>query len=146
DNLSWLSPVKLPSQSWFYTYFRWFQKQPELGRGVVNARYGREVWEREMLVFDSFAHLATMPLQYVFADHWLIDVFIVDDATRQQRSRLWLTVLIAAYSRCILGMNLLDQAPSIQSIQSALRHAIWLKTSHTELDVDGNWSCFGIPQ
>jgi transposase InsO family protein len=142
----WFETIHCPSQSWFYTYFRWFQAQPELGRGVFTARYGRQAWENELMVFDSFAHVATMPLQYVFADHWLVDVFSVDDQTRQQRRRLWLTALIDTYSRCILGICLLDQAPSIQSIQFALRHTIWLKTSHTDLGIEGQWSCFGIPQ
>jgi hypothetical protein len=140
-----LTAIDMPSQSWFYRYWHWFEAQPERGRQVFTRRYGEESWEQEMLVFDTFAHRATMPLQYVFADHWLVDVFTVDDQTRQERQRLWLTLLVDAYSRCILGMALLYEHPSILSIQSALYHAIWLKTSHQALELEGQWNCFGIP-
>ena len=97
----------------------------------------------------SLTHLLIgqrFPLQYVFADHYLLDVFIVDEATRSKISRLWLTVLIDAYSRCILGMALLEENPCIESIQSALLHAIWPKSSHTNLGIKGEWACYGIPR
>lgn len=140
-----LVPIELPSESWFYQYWRWFETQPETGKTVFIHRYGQDTWDNEMQVFDTFAHHAVMPLQYVFADHWLVDVFIVDEATRQERQRLWFTALIDAYSRCILGMVLLYEDPSIWSIQAALQHAIWVKTSHEALGVAGVWGCFGIP-
>lgn len=111
----------------------------------MNDRYGKGTWENIYLVFDSFVHQATFPLQYVFADHYLLDVFTVDEATRSKISRLWVTVLIDAYSRCILGMALLDEDPCIESIQSALLHAIWPKKSHLALGIQGEWSCYGIP-
>jgi hypothetical protein len=65
----------------------------------------------------------------VFADHCLLDVFVVDEASRRRVNRLWLTVLIDAYSRGIVGMALLYEAPCIESIQSALLHGIWPKRS-----------------
>lgn len=141
-----LTEITLPSQSWFYAYLRWFEHQPDQGKHVITARYGREVWEREHLVFDTYASLATFPLQYVFADHYLLDLFVVDEDTRSLLNRLWLTVLIDVYSRSILGMALLYEVPSIMSIQSALHHAIWPKTSHKALGIQGEWVCFGIPQ
>jgi putative transposase len=55
-------------------------------------------------------------------------------------------VLIDAYSRSVLGMALLYEAPSIISIQSALRHAIWPKLSHQEVGIKEEWVCYGIPQ
>ena len=82
----------------------------------------------------------------MFADHWLLDVFSVDEATRQQPTRLWLTVLLDAYSRCVLGMALLPEAPSIMSIQQALHHAIWPKTAPQMLGLTAEWLCYGIPQ
>jgi hypothetical protein len=97
-------------------------------------------------VFDTFVHRAQLPLQYVFADHWLLDAWIVDEETRTKPARLWLTLLIDAYSRSILGMALLYEDPCIESIQQALKHAIWEKTSHQALGVSQEWTCFGIPQ
>jgi transposase InsO family protein len=141
-----LSTIEMPSKSWFFNYLHWFESYPDHGRDLVIARYGRDAWEREHMVFDTFVAKAIFPLQYVFADHYLLDVFTVDEATRNKLSRLWLTVLIDAYSRCILGMVLLYEAPCIESIQTALLHAIWPKTSLTHLKIDGEWVCFGIPQ
>jgi len=141
-----LSKITMPSRGFFYQYLNWFVSQPDQGREVMNKRYGKGTWERIYMVFDTFAHRATFPLQYVFADHYLLDVFIVDEATRSIISRLWLTVLIDAYSRCIVGMALLEEDPCIESIQSALLHAIWQKSSHTDLGIEGEWACYGIPQ
>lgn len=146
EKRSLLTAITLPSRSWLYTYLRWFQQQPDRGQHIITARYGYETWEREQQVFDTFVTRATLPLQYVFADHWLLDVFILDDATRSHPIRLWLTVLLDAYSRSILGMALLHETPRIESIQNALYHAVWPKTSHQELDLDGAWICYGIPQ
>jgi hypothetical protein len=97
-------------------------------------------------VFDTFVHRAQFPLQYVFADHWLLDAWIVDEETRKKPSRLWLTLLIDAYSRSILGMALLYEDPCIESIQQGLRHAIWEKTSAHALGIEQEWACYGIPQ
>jgi putative transposase len=101
------------------------------------------MWEQFHLVFDTFVHRAQFPLQYVFADHWLIDAWIVDEETRSKPSRLWLTLLIDAYSRSILGMALLYEDPCIESIQQALKHAIWEKTSLSAQSQE--WVCHGIP-
>lgn len=135
----------LPSKGWFYPYLRWFKNQPDQGRKVITARYGKEVYENEYLIFDTFVHKATEPLQYVFADHWLMDVFIVDEATRSKVDRLWLTVLIDVYSRSILGIALLYETPCIESIQIALLNSIWPKTSHKLLGIEGEWPAYGIP-
>ena len=140
-----LSKIKLPSKSWLYPYLQWFRAQPNLGKKVIQDRLGKAAWEEEHLIFDTFINRAQYPLQYVFADHWLIDLFIVDEETRTKVIRLWWTVLIDAYTRCIVGMALLDETPCIESIQSALRHAIWPKTSHTALGIAGEWLCNGIP-
>src|SRR5690606_35895932 len=92
------------------------------------------------------ARTATLPLQYVFADHYLLDVLHVDDEFREAIGRLWLTVLIDAYSRAILGLFLAYEEPNITSIQGALRHAIWPKTDLGKVGVDLPWACYGIPQ
>lgn len=137
---------EVPSSGFFYQYFHWFESQPEVGKVLMNSRYGDGTWEQLYMIFDTFAHLASFPLQYVFADHYLLDVFTVDEATRSKIDRLWLTLLIDTYSRSILGMALLYEEPCIVSIQSALLHAIWPKSSHKALGIDGEWACYGIPQ
>ena len=118
----------MPSRGWFYGYAKYVEAQPDQGERLITERLGKGVWEQFHLVFDTFVHRAQFPLQYVFADHWLLDAWIVDEETRTKPSRLWLTLLIDAYSRSILGMALLYEDPCIESIQQALRHAIWEKT------------------
>lgn len=146
EKASWLTKISRPSQSWFYGYLRWFEAQPGCGEAVIVSRYGREMWEREYMVFDTFVSRAVRPLEYVFADHWLVDVFIVDEASRRHLDRLWLTLLVDTYSRSVLGLALLYETPCIESIQIALRHAIWPKISPQELGLKGDWVCYGIPQ
>lgn len=140
-----LTNIEQPSLSWFYQYVNYFKALPDCGQAVITARYGPDTWEREHLVFDTFVTRATLPLQYVFADHWLLDAFVVDEDMRRRLDRLWLTILIDAYSRSILGMALLYEPPCIESILTALQHSLWPKQSHTELGIKGQWVCFGIP-
>lgn len=146
EKAGWLSPIRLPSQSWFYGYLRWFETQPDQGQDLIVGRHGEAMWEREWRVFDTFVHRAVHTLQYVFADHWLLDLFTVDEATRSHLKRLWLTLLIDVYSRSVLGLALLYETPCIESIQGALRHAIWPKHSAQELGIEPEWVCYGIPQ
>ena len=141
-----LVQIKLPSQSWFYGYVSWFSSQPDDGAKVYIARHGQADWEANFQVFDNFARTATLPLQYVFADHYRLDILHVDDEFRELLSRLWLTLLIDAYSRSPLGLFLAYEDPNIESIQGALRHAIWPKTNLIEFGIDLPWACYGIPQ
>lgn len=140
-----LSPVELPSRAWLYRYVNDWERCPEEGKDLIIERYGEEVWEREDKIFDTFVSLATRPLQYVFADHHRLKVFVVDEETRSELSRLWLTALIDAYSRSVLGFALLYEDPCIESIQQALHHAIWPKSGLRELGIEGEWPCQGIP-
>lgn len=141
-----LTVIDMPGKTWFMQYIKWFESQPEQGKKLVILRYGQEAWEHEYKIFDTFAHTASLPLQYVFADHLLLKVFVVDEETRSKISRLWLTVLIDCFTRSILGFALLYENPSIESIQSALRHSIFPKMSHKELGIEDEWICYGIPR
>ncbi len=140
-----LTQIEMPSTGWFSGYTRYIEAQPDQGERLITARLGKGMWEHYHLVFDTFVHRAQFPLQYVFADHWLLDAWIIDEETRTKPSRLWLTLLIDTYSRSILGMALLYEDPCIESIQQALKHAIWEKTSHHALGIEQEWACYGIP-
>jgi transposase InsO family protein len=145
EKVALLTEIELPSRAWFYAYVKYVEAQPDQGETMITNRLGKGTWEQFHLVFDTFVHRAQFPLQYVFADHWLLDAWIVDEETRQKPSRLWLTLLIDAYSRSILGMALLYEDPCIESIQQALKHAIWKKRSHLDLDLEQDWACYGLP-
>ena len=129
----------------------WFQHNPDQSKKSIIERYGKNFYENQMQSFDTFVYKATLPLQHVFADHCLLDIFIVDEETRKISYRVWLTLFIDTYSRCILGMALFPDDPCIESIQSALMHSIWSKDKWLEeLDIDlpdeYKWECYGIPQ
>src|SRR5690606_28137741 len=109
DHKLWLTQIILPSERWFYKYLRYFENLPDQGKAVITTRYGEEAWDRINAVYDSFFHTAQAPLQQVFADHWPIDLFILDK--NDQLLRLWLTVLIDANSRSILRFALLTGHP-----------------------------------
>ena len=109
-----LTPIEMPSTGWFSGYTRYIEAQPDQGQHIITERLGKGMWEQFHLVFDTFVRRAQFPLQYVFADHWLLDAWIVDEETRSKPSRLWLTLLIDAYSRSILGMALLYEDPCIR--------------------------------
>lgn len=142
DYQSLLTPIRLPSERWFYNYLAHFEHQPD-AETIMVARYGQAAWDRQHTVFDTFVATAAAPLQLVFADHWQLDVISLDEAGNC--IRLWLTLLIDAYSRCVLGMALLPEQPCIESIQQALLHAIWPKQSHRAWGLTDEWACYGIP-
>jgi len=141
-----LIQIQMPSRSWFYGYVSWFTAQPGDGTGIYVTRHGQADWDANFLLFERFIQTATLPLQYVFADHYKLDVLCIDDEFREALGRLWLTVLIDAYSRAILGLWLAYEDPNIESILGALRHAIWPKTGLAELGINQPWVCYGIPQ
>lgn len=141
-----LTQIALPSRSWFYGYVQWFTAQPGDSRQVYVTRHGQADWEANFMLFDQFAQTATLPLQHVFADHCRLDLLHVDDEFREVLGRLWLTLLIDAFSRGVLGLFLAYEAPNIDSIQGALRHAIWPKSGLSEWGIDLPWDCYGIPQ
>jgi hypothetical protein len=141
-----LAQIRLPSRSWFYGYASWFNTQPGEGEEAYVVRHGQADWDANFLMFDRFAQTAVLPLQYVFADHYLLDVLNVDDEFREVVGRLWLTVLIDAFSRAVLGIYLAYEAPCIESIQGALRHAIWPKLGLDQYGIDLPWNCYGTPQ
>jgi hypothetical protein len=141
-----LIQIQLPSRAWFYSYMRWFDGQPGIGTETYKTRHGQATWEVNFGLFDRFVDKATLPLQYVFADHYKLDVLHVDDEYREILSRLWLTLLIDAYSRAVLGIFLAYEDPCIESVQGALCHAIWPKTGLEAFGISQTWACFGIPQ
>lgn len=142
----WLVPIEEPRRTSVYDRINALEQRPDEGKSIIVARYGEEMWEYEQKIFDHFAHVATRPLQYVFADYCLLKVFIVDRETRSELDRLWLTLLIDAYSRSVVGWTLTYEQPCIDAIQDALLNAITPKNPMLkEFGIEGEWPCYGIP-
>ena len=69
----------------------------------------------------------------------------MDEATRSEPSRLWLTLLIDAYSRSVIGFALTYEGPCIDTIQDALLSTIQPKNWLKKIGIEGEWPCYGIP-
>ena len=72
------------------------------------------------------------------ADHTLLDIFLVRDATKPA-AKPWLTVVSDDHSRAVAGYFLSFEAPSAIHTALALRQAIWRKE-------DPRWHVCGIPE
>jgi putative transposase len=72
------------------------------------------------------------------ADHTLLDIFLVRDATKPA-AKPWLTVISDDYSRAVAGYFLSFEALSAIHTALALRQAIWRKE-------DPRWHVCGIPE
>ena len=86
-----LTKIQMPSTGWFSGYTRYIEAQAHQGEQLLTSRLGKGIWEQFYLVFDTFVARAQCPLQYVFADYWLLDAWIVDEQTRKTPSRLGLS-------------------------------------------------------
>jgi putative transposase len=78
-------------------------------------------------------------------DHTLVDVIVVDSATRTPIQRPWLTLAIDVYSRCVVGFYLSLEPPSATSVAMCILHtalpkAPWLAARK----IDETWPIQGI--
>jgi hypothetical protein len=146
-----LVEIQLPSRSWFYNYLNWYRSDPNLSEQEIIKRYGIDFYEKKIMVFDTYVKKASLPLEYVFADHCLLDIFIVDENDITHIYRVWFSVLLCAKTRYVLGMSLLEESPCIESIQSLLMNGVYpkdelLEDLELEYPEGKGWEFCGIPQ
>jgi putative transposase len=85
------------------------------------------------------------PLALVQIDHTLVDVIVVDTATRAPIRRPWLTLAIDVYSRCIMGLHLSLEPPSATSVALCIAHASLSKVGWlSERRIDAQWPMEGL--
>ena len=78
-----LPKIELPSRAWWYRYLRWRDRAGGWREGDGGGQAGEAgVGGNVPGVRHVCATAAERPLQYVFADHCLLDVFVVDEASR----------------------------------------------------------------
>ncbi len=119
----------------------------------VRARPRREVVARReghKAARDRFAPAvgsleASWPLSLVQVDHTLVDVIVVDSATRAPIQRPWLTLAIDVCSRCVAGFHLSLEPPSATSVALCIAHAVlpkgpWL----ARRKIDEEWVVEGL--
>jgi putative transposase len=83
-----------------------------------------------------YRHRAEAPNAIWQADHTLLDLLILDEASKPARP--WLTTVVDDYSRAVAGTMVFLDAPSTLQTSLALRQAIWRKA-------DPSWPVCGIP-
>lgn len=113
---------------------------------VHRKRYGgRAARERFAPVVGTLA--TERALQVVQIDHTKVDLFVVEETTREVLGRPWLTLAIDVHTRMIAGFYLSFDPPSVTSVAICLALAVadkapWLAA----LGVDGAWPVQGIPE
>ena len=86
-------------------------------------------------------------LQIVQIDHTKVDLFVVEETSREVLGRPWLTLAIDVHTRMIAGFHLSFDAPSVTSVALCLALSVadkapWLAA----LGVEGEWPVQGIPE
>lgn len=88
----------------------------------------------------------TSLLDEVEIDHAKVDVFVVDEDSRQAiMTRPWVTMLVETASRAILGYHLSWENPSARSVSAALAHAVLPKDAWlARLGISGLYPMQGL--
>jgi putative transposase len=91
------------------------------------------------------AYAADRPLEIVQIDHTEVDVIVVDEQSRHEIGRPWITLAVDVLTRMVTGFHLSLDAPSGVSIGLCLLHAVYDKTSWlAERDIDASWPVAGL--
>lgn len=118
-------------------------------RALARKKRGRAGVRRLDAGIPGFTKDLQFPLQYLQIDHTKLNLFIVDEETRESIGRLWLTVAICVWSRVIAGYYLSFDAPSQYSVAMCLYQAIMPKgellTQYELPPEEVAWPNYGFP-
>ena len=85
-------------------------------------------------------------LQVIQIDHTSMDIELVDSISRQPIGRPWITFAIDVHSRCVVGLYISLDPPSVNSVGLCLYCAFTPKQACLEsLGVEGTWRMHGLP-
>lgn len=86
-------------------------------------------------------------LERVEIDHTPLDVMACsDDPLCQYIGRPWLSIAIDVHTRCVLGLHIGFEPPSILSVALCLTHAVLQKSPASEFGVPLDWPMHGLPK
>src|SRR5271156_997494 len=93
-------------------------------------------------------YIASRPLEVVQIDHTEVDLFLVDESTREAMSvRPWLTLAIDVFTRMVVGFHLSMARPSRVSIGLCMLNAVYDKSAWLkENAIDAPWPSAGLPE
>ena len=88
-----------------------------------------------------------LPLDIIQIDHTKVDVILVDEETREEIGRPFITVAIDMYSRMIYGFYISLNAPSYFSVGQCFLNAVLPKDDFLKQhEVKGEWPVYGLPR
>ena len=88
-----------------------------------------------------------MPLDVIQIDHTKADVMLVDEETRQDIGRPYITVAIDVYSRMVYGFYISLEGTSYFNVGQCLLNAILPKDDLLKMyNVEGEWPVYGLPR
>lgn len=91
-------------------------------------------------------YVAERAYEVVQIDHTLVDVIVVDRASRQPLQRPWLTLAIDVASRMVAGFYLTLEPPSVTSVALAIQNLVLPKHAVlARLAIEGDWPAAGLP-
>jgi putative transposase len=114
---------------------------------VIKARCGKRIADLRCGIYKRGPQ-PTRPLERVEIDHTLLDLFVIDPATKMPIGRPTLTIAIDKYTRMILGFYMSFNGAGFLAVMNCLRHAILPKTYVKNIypSVKYPWNVFGIPE
>lgn len=77
----------------------------------------------QVLHYDTPRH-GSRPFQYVHIDHTELDIELVSSRTGKNLGRPWLSIVVDAYTRRVLGIFLTYDPPSYKSVMMAVRDMV----------------------
>ena len=88
-----------------------------------------------------------LPLDVIQIDHTKVDVILVDEETREEIGRPFITVAIDMYSRMIYGFYISLNAPSYFSVGQCFLNAVLPKDDFlNQHGIKGEWPVYGLPR
>jgi len=114
---------------------------------VCAAREGR--LRAEMKFRSAIGTIATSRIgQRYELDHTLTDIITVDDASGLPLGRAWMTALVDAYSKCLVGYYFGFEPPSDASVINCFKHAFLGKQfpSVSSPTAQHKWVAYGLPE
>jgi putative transposase len=112
---------------------------------ILKARYGERYAQEATRIYRK-GPTCTRPLERVEVDHTPLDILVTDSSTGLLLGRPWITVMIDAYSRMIVGIHISFRKPGVRSVLRCLKRAILPKTYVKDRfpKVRGEWDAYGL--
>jgi len=141
DALSKAIPIETPKLSAFkwYVYQNTFSVEKA---GKIGQNFSKSHFTPSLKSFQG----GSMPLQIIQIDNTKLDLFPVDEVSRESLSTPFMTAAIDCYTRMITGFTVSYYPSSAQSILEVIVQSILPKTDYTTTyETQNEWPVQGFP-